>query len=165
MLFSTVCFTGHRGVDEANARAALAKHIRYAITNCGSTNFIVGGAVGIDTIAAEVVLSLREEFPHIRLFVAVPFRGFTAKWNATQKARFASICRSCDGIHVVADSYSRAAYQRRNEYMVDRADLVIAYYNGSAGGTRNCVSYAQSHHVPIVNCLSKLPCSYRVQLA
>ena len=33
--------------------------------------------------------------------------------------------------------------QKRNEYMVDLADKVIAVWNGSTGGTYNCVKYAE----------------------
>jgi uncharacterized phage-like protein YoqJ len=33
-------------------------------------------------------------------------------------------------------------YQKRNEWMVDRADTVFAIWDGSPGGTANCVKYA-----------------------
>lgn len=34
--------------------------------------------------------------------------------------------------------------QKRNEYMVNLADKVIAVWGGSSGGTANCVRYAKS---------------------
>jgi uncharacterized phage-like protein YoqJ len=33
--------------------------------------------------------------------------------------------------------------QKRNEYMVDNSDIVIAVWDGSKGGTYNCVKYAE----------------------
>ena len=33
--------------------------------------------------------------------------------------------------------------QKRNEYMVDLADIVIAVWDGSASGTGNCVRYTE----------------------
>jgi len=33
--------------------------------------------------------------------------------------------------------------QKRNEYMVDNADIVIAVWDGTKGGTCNCVRYAK----------------------
>ena len=39
--------------------------------------------------------------------------------------------------------YHIAKMQKRNEYMVDKADIVIAVWDGSSGGTGNCVKYAQ----------------------
>lgn len=35
-------------------------------------------------------------------------------------------------------------YQKRNEYMVDECDRVIAAWDGSASGTGNCIEYAKS---------------------
>jgi uncharacterized phage-like protein YoqJ len=34
--------------------------------------------------------------------------------------------------------------QIRNEWMVDRCDKLIAVWDGSKGGTGNCVDYAKS---------------------
>ncbi len=36
------------------------------------------------------------------------------------------------------------AYQRRNEFMVDASDALAAFFDGSPGGTANCVRYARS---------------------
>jgi uncharacterized phage-like protein YoqJ len=35
--------------------------------------------------------------------------------------------------------------QKRNEWMVDHCDLLIAVWDGSEGGTANCVRYARHH--------------------
>jgi uncharacterized phage-like protein YoqJ len=41
------------------------------------------------------------------------------------------------------DNYPGAwVYQKRNEWMVDHAQMVIAVWDGSSGGTANCVKYA-----------------------
>jgi len=39
----------------------------------------------------------------------------------------------------------------RNQYMVDSADLVIACWNGSPGGTANCIKYAEKLGIPWIN--------------
>lgn len=39
----------------------------------------------------------------------------------------------------------------RNQYMVDSAGLVIACWDGSNGGTRNCIRYAEKVGVPWIN--------------
>ncbi len=36
-----------------------------------------------------------------------------------------------------------ANYQRRNEWMVDHSAKVIAIYNGTAGGTKKTIDYAE----------------------
>lgn len=45
--------------------------------------------------------------------------------------------------------------QRRNEFMVDNADMVLAYHDGSEGGTKNCVDYAKSQGAVVVNAFVK----------
>ena len=43
----------------------------------------------------------------------------------------------------VCDHYHPGVYQQRNVWMVDHSSRVIAYYNGTAGGTRNTIRYAE----------------------
>jgi len=32
--------------------------------------------------------------------------------------------------------------QKRNQFMVDNSRVIIAYWDGSKGGTKNCLDYA-----------------------
>lgn len=41
------------------------------------------------------------------------------------------------------EEYKPWLMQKRNEYMVDLADKVIAVWDGSKSGTANCVKYAE----------------------
>lgn len=50
----------------------------------------------------------------------------------------------------VCPRYSKASYQIRNEWMVDRSARVIAIYNGEPGGTRNTIEYANTKNVAVV---------------
>ena len=38
----------------------------------------------------------------------------------------------------------------RNEWMVDHSNRVIAYYNGTPGGTRNTIEYAEKKGIEVV---------------
>jgi uncharacterized phage-like protein YoqJ len=40
--------------------------------------------------------------------------------------------------------------QKRNEWMVDHADAVIAVWDGSPSGTANCIGYARKKRRPIL---------------
>lgn len=55
----------------------------------------------------------------------------------------------------VSDHYFRACYQRRNEFMVDHSNLVIAVWNGEKSGTKNTIDYAIKYGVKIINILDK----------
>lgn len=78
-------------------------------------------------------------------FVAyVPCAGFDEKWPAESRKAYWEILKRAETIiEVSALAYHPALMQRRNEYMVDNSDLLLAVWDGSDGGTANCVGYAK----------------------
>ena len=147
------CFTGHREDklqrSEKEIRKDLKKSIAKAIED-GYTTFITGIAYGVDIWAGELVLEKRRRNKNLRLIAAVPFPGFESRWTDSWKRRFNQILKKADEVHYICDGYTSFAYQKRNEWMVDRSSRVIAVYNGEAGGTRNTIRYAEKKGVPIV---------------
>lgn len=65
------------------------------------------------------------------------------------------ILQGADYTTTVSDHYFRACYQRRNEFMVDHSNLVIAVWNGEKSGTKNTIDYAIKYGVKIINILDK----------
>ena len=70
----TCCFTGHRKIlkenipiIKSNLRVVVVKNIEN-----GYRFFEAGGALGFDTIAAQIVLELKEAYPQIRLILVLP---------------------------------------------------------------------------------------------
>ena len=160
----TCCFTGHRpktlpwGFDESDLRCvAFKSKMRYALENLivenGYENFISGMAMGADMICAEVVLSLKNLYPHIKLECAVPNYAFTESWEDEDVRRFSSILTRADRIKYVSVGkvYSKRDLMLRNIYMVDSSELVVAIYiDGESGGTKNTITYAKSKGKEIV---------------
>lgn len=153
------CFTGHRPekleLPPEDIKRLLRASINAAIEE-GYTTFITGMARGIDMWAAEIVLDERNKNSDIKLVCAVPYNGFEKKWSAHERALFYSIIEKCDFVKYVCDGYSRACYQIRNIYMVDRSSLVIAAFCGEAGGTRNTLDYAMKKGVRVFNILGSI---------
>ena len=52
---------------------------------------------------------------------------------------------------MVSAEYSSSCMQRRDRYMVDHASLLIAAFDGSAGGTRYTMEYAMRRGLTIVD--------------
>lgn len=146
------CFTGHRPEklekSEHEIKDALECAIRNAIAE-GYTTFITGMARGVDIWAAEVVLWLRSEGLPIRLICASPYYTFESGWSGDWQARYNSIIKNADLVKFISPAYSRACFQKRNEWMVDHSSLVIAVFNGEKGGTRNTIEYAGKKNVPV----------------
>ena len=146
------CFTGHRPeklrrpVDDI--KVDLENEILRAIKE-GCTTFITGMAYGTDIWAGNIVVRLKDRFPDLKLIAAVPFPQFANGWTAEWKERYAALRGKADYVKVIAQEYNPAAYQRRNEWMVDHSKRVIAVYSGSPGGTRNTIRYAQKNRIPV----------------
>ena len=151
--FKTVAFTGHRpeklpwGTNDNSPEGALFKFrlreaLEYLIGR-GYVNFLSGAARGFDTVAAEIVISLREVYPWVRLTVVLPCADQAARWNAEDKRRWENIVHNSDHVETLAPMYDKSCMFRRNRYLVDNADLVLAaYHKGSTGGTAMTVDYA-----------------------
>lgn len=139
------CFTGHRPEklhrDAQGAITALATAIDRAIAE-GYTTFISGMAKGIDIWAAEIVLNRRAQNPEIKLICAVPYPGFELGRKDEWTERILRIMFEANSVKFVREKYSRSVFQIRNIWMVDHSSLLIAAYDGEAGGTKNTIDYA-----------------------
>lgn len=144
---TTCCFTGHRpeklSAPQQKAIWQLESAIQEAITG-GYDTFISGMAKGVDIWAAEQVLMEKKANRRVRLICAVPYKGFGLHWGGGWTQRFLQIVRAADKVVYICPQYSIEVFQARNIWMVDHSSMLIAAYNGTPGGTRNTILYAQS---------------------
>lgn len=148
----TCCFTGHRFFSGSD-RTLLIRDLRRLLPSLaasGVTEFICGGALGFDTLAAQEVLQLKNSFPDVRLSLVLPCRTQADRWTEAQKAVYDSILERADETECLFDHYVNGCMQIRNRRMVDRADICIAYYTGRPGGTAYTVEYAKTQGVRIL---------------
>ena len=153
--------TGHRpdrlwGYDYGNKqywilKSMLKSIIRQEMFPDGDVNnkieIITGMALGVDTIFAQAAIELKKEYGNdIRIVAAIPFKGQECKWPALSQAEYNRILSECDEVVYVCDEgYAAWKMQKRNEYMVDRCNKLIAVWNGDeSGGTYNCIKYAKT---------------------
>ncbi len=148
----TCCFTGHRAIpalEIEKLRANVEKKIA-ALIVMGVTNFICGGAIGFDTLAAESVIMFRKTNPMVRLIIAVPCRGQHERWNTYQQKKYEGILKQADEVKYLSDSYYDGCMQKRNEYMVDKSEYCIAYFRNHAGGTLKTIMYAKEKGMSVI---------------
>ena len=146
---TSVAFTGHR-----TYRGAAADALRRTVGELyarGFRNFLSGMAVGFDLAAAEAVLELRDSLPGLRLVAVVPFGGQEARFSHADRARYRAAMASADDAVVLSPVYRAGCYAVRNNYLVDHASLLVAWYDGSPGGTRHTVSRALRRGLEFVN--------------
>ena len=155
------CFTGHRPTklpwryDETDPRcAALKRRIRDAAELAyeqGYRHFICGMAQGCDLYFCEEILALRQIHPDITVEAAIPCPSQADAWPAAQRERYRALVEACDFETMGSARYTSSCMQRRDRYMVDHASLLIAAFDGSAGGTRYTVEYAMRRGVCVVD--------------
>ena len=150
---TTCCFTGHRptklpwGTSEEDDRClALKARLEQAVERAyqqGMRHFICGMARGTDLYFAEAVLALRERCPDLTLEAARPCESQADSWPEPEKERYRGILERCDYETLVQHHYDRGCMQRRNRYMVERSEMILAVYNGEPkGGTAQTLAYA-----------------------
>lgn len=111
-----------------------------------ATKAISGMALGVDMLWAEVALSLG-----IPMHAYVPFEGQESVWPKKSQQRYSRILeKAAQKTTVCEGGYAGWKMQVRNEAMVNAADLLVAVWDGSDGGTANCVNYAKKAKRTIV---------------
>uniref|UniRef100_A0A6H2A078 DNA recombination-mediator protein A n=2 Tax=viral metagenome TaxID=1070528 RepID=A0A6H2A078_9ZZZZ len=137
-----LAFTGHRNLFNVDfIRASLETLLLfYKPKRCVS-----GMAIGFDMLAAEAALNHQ-----IPLTAAIPFPGQRLRWKKDQQDRWAGILSKADHVNVISGGpYYPELLSRRNDWMVDFCDRVIACWCGAPGGTRNCIESAMEAGRPI----------------
>lgn len=159
----TICFTGHRPnklpwrYDETKESCILFRnHLKSVLIKAienGYTNFISGMAIGVDTIAAELVIELRKTYKSVTLQGAIPCPGQENLWPQKAQERYRKLLKQCDSIHYVCNEFTNECMNKRNLYMVENSDVVIAIWNGLPSGTGNTVQFAKEHgcKIKIIN--------------
>lgn len=150
----SAAFTGHRFYDFSQ-REFIQERLTSAISEAydhGIRNFISGFALGIDLMAAQLVQSLKCNLPGISLTAAIPFEGQAERYNIYDKRVYRRLLELADKVIVLSDCYYPRCFLDRDEFMVENASYLIAYYDGrEKGGTYYTVKKARARDIPIIN--------------
>ena len=155
-LQTSVAFTGHRAMSYVAGDSAEALCLRLDATlrelyARGARCFYNGMAEGFDLIAARAVLDLQRQYSDVQLIAAVPFRGHGRSFSAVVQRDYEQILAAANRVEVLAEGYSRECFLRRDDYMVERAATVVAWFDGRAGGTAYTVARARSLGREVIN--------------
>lgn len=137
-------FTGHRpdklgGYGPSRLQALVKRALRQALFELSPSLCVTGMALGVDQWAAEICLELGIPF-----VAAVPFVGQESAWPRESQLHYAELLRQACHIEVVSPgAYAPEKMQIRNVWMTDHCNTLVAVWNGSGGGTSNCVTYAR----------------------
>lgn len=144
-----VAFFGHREMvvtDEINSKIKNA--IKDSIS-IGADTFYCGGYGDFDNRIALLLRELKLIYSNIKLFFITPYitEGYREKLKEIEKKRI------YDGIiyygkETVPYKY---AISKRNEWMIDKADMIIAFVKYNYGGAYKSLKYAARKNKKIIN--------------
>lgn len=135
-----VSFVGHREVaDEPQVRRWLEDTVQKLIQE-GADTFYLGGYGQFDRLAADIVWKAKEQYLQIRSYLVIPYlnRSYdTALFDGTLYPPLEQVPQ-------------QLAIIKRNEYMVNRSDVVVAYVLYSFGGAAQTLRYAEQRKKRII---------------
>lgn len=142
--------TGHRpdkigGYSQA-ANDELVVFLTPHIVKLKPDKIISGMAQGFDhALARSAVLA------NIPFIAAVPCADQESRWPSEAQKKYRELLAMAESVHYVHKHYVPWCMQKRNEWMVNKCDLLLALFDGSPGGTANCFNYAFKVDKPILN--------------
>ena len=148
----TCCFTGHRRIPPEDAELIVqrAEECIRGLYERGVRFFRVGGAIGFDTMMAQLLFRLRDSgLSDIKVSLFFPFDGFTDGWTDEQKTLYAVLLPQYDDVLRVSDEAGREAYLARDRALVDGAAYCIAYCTRQRSGAAYTVRYALTKNVNV----------------
>ena len=136
----TVTFCGHSDFNGEREVVDWLRNVVDDLIHRGADDFLLGGYGGFDVCAASVVWEMKQTYPHIRSTLVLPYldRDVDAeKYDSTWYPPLEEVPK-------------RFAIAKRNEYMVDAADVVVAYVKYDWGGAARTLDYARRKNKEII---------------
>ena len=137
----SVTFCGHGKINyDDEIKNRLKYEIEKAI-NKGERDFLLGGYGSFDLLAAHTLKTLKSQYPQIKSTLVIPYID-----------RNYDTCLYDDSVYPPLENVPKKfAIVKRNEWTVDKADIIIAYVEHDWGGAARTLKYAVRKKKEIVN--------------
>lgn len=123
------------------------KHIRELTDKHSVDSWFIGMALGWDMACAQACANLG-----IPYFATIPMIDQPKMWRSADTEKWTELCRRSRRVIIVSDpGYDSTKMMIRNRYMVNRSQMGLSLWDGSKGGTGNCVAHAKSLGKEVIN--------------
>lgn len=109
---------------------ALQKLITQAVED-GTEWVITGGQLGIEQMAAKAALTLKADYPELKVSVILPFTHFGSQWKEDNQAKLAQVVSQVDFTGNVSNQDYSSPQQLRNyqSFMLSHTDGALFIYD------------------------------------
>ncbi len=136
-----VTFCGHAQLSQGEQVKEWLYAVTHHLIEQGATTFFLGGYGDFDHLAASVLREQRKQHPQIELILVLAYLNTgrdTSGYDNTVYPPLETVPR-------------RFAISHRNRWMVETADVVVAYVSHDWGGAATTLRYAQQKKKPIIS--------------
>lgn len=145
-----IAFAGHSDVSSGDrVKEVVKEQIRNSITGFEFVTCYLGGYGDFDNICARACRELKKENANIELVYVTPY----IHTSAQEKIKEMQSRALCDtSVYPPIENVPpKFAILKRNEWMMENADLVIAYVNRTYGGAYKSFRVAKRRKKKIIN--------------
>lgn len=142
-----VTFCGHKNVSDSTVVGKKLRVVIEELISRGATEFYLGGYGGFDSLAASTVRSLKASHPNIRLILVIPYLNREYDSKAYDELLYPPL----------ENVLPRYAISKRNEWMVEEAQIVVSYVTHDWGGASKTLAFAKRKKKEIISVVPVTP--------
>ena len=136
-----ITFCGHSKLYNSDIiKERLIRELRSILVQ-GTHKFYLGGYGDFDLLAANVLHELKPEYPEVESILILPYPDRPVDADLYDSAIYPPL----------ENVPKRYAISRRNKWMVEQADMVIACVDHDWGGASKTLEYAVKKGLRIIN--------------
>jgi len=144
-----IAVTGHRDMLETeNIRKEISDFFGKQLLAFDDITLLSPLATGADTLVARIFLEKKEQHPHLKLEVLLPFEQsvYEEDFDARSREVFLKYVKQASASYVVPKKEDNV-YKNLGQYIVKHSDILLALWDGTTnhkeGGTADVVAFAR----------------------
>ena len=120
---TTCCLTGHRKLPQGAARHVISRVTDGAmyLIDRGYTDFILGGALGFDTLAARALICMKVSGYDLKLHLFLPCPNQDAAWSQYDRMEYRDLLEQADSFRYCSERYYTGCMAARNKAILPKA--------------------------------------------
>ena len=130
---SRCCFAGptydKTKVSEKAMKDTVKNSIEAAIAD-GTTTFIIGMNKGVDLIAGELLVDMREQDKSIKIICVEPYKHSNYSWQEAWKQTYNYVLAMADFRKSLSVNWEAGIYDKKLDYIIEHCDKAIILYDG-----------------------------------